>query len=161
MYSALIALVVFPLLAFGQSSSSNTTVAPSGNATAAVSTTVVFTSLSTGISIGPGRVETTVVATQRITSVLPIATTNTTAGNNTTANATTSASTTTTPANLPTAPTNVDGGGQGGAPVPGATGNNGAFGPGDGYIAAASTLAKNALAVSLLGSLIGGALVVF
>jgi len=45
--------------------------------------------------------------------------------------------------------------------VPGAPGGNGAYGPDDNYIAAATTLAKNALVVSLVAASVGGVLLLF
>lgn len=46
------------------------------------------------------------------------------------------------------------------APSPGQSGGGGIYGPGDQYISAATSLARKALTVGLVGSLIGGALVV-
>jgi hypothetical protein len=46
------------------------------------------------------------------------------------------------------------------APSPGQTGGNGIFGPGDQYTSTATSLARKAFTVGLVGSLIGGALVV-
>ncbi|TFK77072.1 hypothetical protein BDN72DRAFT_830241 [Pluteus cervinus] len=53
---------------------------------------------------------------------------------------------------LPTAATPSDAGGGGpfGAPLPGQAGVNGAYGPGDNYIAGASQLKRNALIVTIL-----------
>lgn len=76
-------------------------------------------------------------------------------------NSTQSASTTTTPRNLPTAPANVDGGGANGAPSPGQTGVGGIYGPDDNYIAAATSLKRNAFVVGFVGVALGGALVAF
>jgi len=61
---------------------------------------------------------------------------------------------------LPTAPTDVDGGGGGdGIPIPGASSPGGVYGPDDGYTAAATSLKRNALFVGAAGLMIGGALV--
>jgi hypothetical protein len=70
-------------------------------------------------------------------------------------------STTTTPSNLPTAPASVDGGGNGpnGAPVPGATGAGGIYGPPDGYISKATALRDVALVVSIVAVVLGASMV--
>ena len=68
---------------------------------------------------------------------------------------------------LPTAPTNISGGGNagpnGGAPSPGATGGGGGqvYGPPDGYISAVNALRRNVFVVGLVGCLVGGGLVMF
>lgn len=133
-------------------------------------TVVTSTSLTTFVTFnGPNRQESTVVSTHIFTTTQPIAApaasgnaTQTQNSNSTAAapsgNATSSR---TSSVNLPTAPTDVNGGGgTAGAPVPGATGNNGAYGPDDGYIAAAMALKRNAMLVGISGLLVGGALTV-
>ncbi|KIM48176.1 hypothetical protein M413DRAFT_22712 [Hebeloma cylindrosporum] len=146
--SALLVLLTLPFLALAQNNS-------------AASTTITSTTIISSVGLGPGRVETTLISTQVFTTVLPLATGNTTSTNST--NATTSSTSSPSSSPLPTAPTSVNGGGQGGAPVPGAksTGGGIVYGPDDNYIAAASTIAKNALGASLIASLVGGALAVF
>jgi len=81
---------------------------------------------------------------------------NSTSSGNSTTNANTTSTTTNSP--LPTAPTNVDGGGQN-APFPGASGSGGIYGPGDSYIAAGLMVKRNAFLVGVTGVIIGGALV--
>ncbi|EPQ60794.1 hypothetical protein GLOTRDRAFT_109142 [Gloeophyllum trabeum ATCC 11539] len=153
---SLLALLFFPLLVLSQNSNNGQ----------------VITSLSTGVVIvsgSNGRQEATTTAT--------IIQTLTNAGNNTaqpTGNATQSgnqtspsqtasgnSSSSTIPYSLlPTAPTSIDGGGgDGGAPSPGASGAGGVYGPDDGYIAAALMANVNVVLVSLAGILVGGALV--
>ncbi len=73
-------------------------------------------------------------------------------------NSTQSTSTSITPSNLPTAPTNVDGGGVNGAPLPGKTSTGGIYGPDDNYVAAATSLKRNAYAVGVVGFVLGGAM---
>ncbi|CAA7266462.1 unnamed protein product [Cyclocybe aegerita] len=168
MFSArLLILLLLPFLALAQDTTSGPSSAASapptnsnasGSQTPAASaspslTTVLSTFLVTSVTIGPGRVESTFTISRVFTSVMPISTESGGSNNN----AGSSSSTTVTPANLPTAPANVDGGGQNGAPVPGASSPNGAFGPDDDYIAAATALAKNLLAGSAIASLVAGA----
>lgn len=130
----------------------------------APSRTITTTVVTESVGLGPGRQQTTQVQTLTITTVVPgdAQPTGNTTNSGSNASATngnaTSASTTTTAKNLPTAPGTVDGGGSGGAPVPGASSPNGAYGPDDKYIAAAMTLAKNALGASLLTSALAGVL---
>ncbi|EFI28619.1 hypothetical protein CC1G_13645 [Coprinopsis cinerea okayama7 len=61
---------------------------------------------------------------------------------------------------LPTAPEDVPrGGGTNGAPVPGATGVGGAYGPDDDFIAGALSLKTSAFAVSVAGAAVGAGMV--
>jgi len=131
------------------------------------------TSYFESVVFGPNRVLSTQIETVVVTitpaanpSATPLPSGNITASGNSTlthsGNSTASASSTTTSSNLPTAPTNVNGGGDGpngGAPSPGAKGAGGVYGPDDGYIAAANALKRNALLVSVAGVVVGGALV--
>ncbi|KAF8168073.1 hypothetical protein B0H34DRAFT_684079 [Crassisporium funariophilum] len=157
---ACLLLVLLPSLAYGQNSSISQTQSQnqSQNQTQTRSspalTVVTSSSVSTIVSLGPGRVPTTILTTNVFTTTQPVPPSATNATS-------TSSSTTVTRSNLPTAPANVDGGGQNGAPAPGAKGANGAFGPDDGYIAAAAALAQNAMLAGVVGSLVAGALVVF
>lgn len=121
--------------------------------------------ISTFPTLGPDRQASTatrtfVFTTTQILSPAPQPTGNGTAGNSTTpaGNSTQSASSTTTHSNLPTAPTNVDGGGANGAPLPGQTGVGGIYGPDDKYIAAATSLKHNAYVVGFVGFVLGGAM---
>ncbi|KII94339.1 hypothetical protein PLICRDRAFT_424525 [Plicaturopsis crispa FD-325 SS-3] len=130
------------------------------------------TSFSTGITLGPNRQESTVVASFVVTVSAAATSAAASASGNSSASAssnatatgnstiTNSASSTTTPSNLPTAATNVDGGGNGpgGAPSPGATAGGTVYGPDDGYIAAAAALKRNAAVVGLVGLVVGGGL---
>ncbi|TDL28451.1 hypothetical protein BD410DRAFT_223482 [Rickenella mellea] len=127
------------------------------------------TSTTTSVGIGPNHQPTTaiVVTTFDITPA-PAATGNSSGtGNNTAStngtaagNATASPSTST-PSNFPTAPANVDGGGNGpnGAPSPGASSPNGVYGPPDSFTAAAMMLRANAALLGAIGMAIGGWLV--
>ncbi|KAI0304858.1 hypothetical protein BC826DRAFT_978624 [Russula brevipes] len=123
------------------------------NATAQVT---VFTSVSTGLSLGPNR------ETVPFTVTIPITTTltpnNSTSNGNSTNN--TSSATSTKPTStgpLPTAPTDVNGGGNGpgGAPSPGQTGQGGVYGPPDGYVSGVSSLQRNAMVVGIAGVIVG------
>ncbi|EDR15603.1 uncharacterized protein LACBIDRAFT_291493 [Laccaria bicolor S238N-H82] len=142
--NSLLVLLFLPIFALSQ------------NATRIV---ITSTSLSAFVTQGSTATSTFVFTTTQQVVLSP----NSTASSNSSASATasgnaTSSSRTTTSQNLPTAPTSIDGGGGNGAPVPGATG--GAYGPGDGYIAAAIALKQNALAVGVAGFVLGGALLV-
>ncbi|RDB28812.1 hypothetical protein Hypma_015494 [Hypsizygus marmoreus] len=154
-------LLVLPALAAAQSTNSSS---PSP-------TVFTSTSLSTFLTLGPSRQISTV--TSAIVTVItqtanPSPSSNSTASGNNTASSTSagnssaSATTTTTPKNLPTAATTINGGGgSNGAPLPGATGAGGAYGPDDGYIAAASSLRRNTALVGLGGLVVGAALMMF
>ena len=74
----------------------------------------------------------------------------------------TSSSTTSSVGPLPTAPTNVDPGGDapGGAPHPGQSGPGGIYGPPDTYISPAIALPVNTLLAVTAGIIAGGALLV-
>lgn len=142
--NSLLVLLVLPIFALSQ------------NATRVV---ITSTSLSAFVTQGSTATSTFLFTTTEQIVLSP----NSTASSNSSASATasgnaTSSSRTTTSQNLPTAATTIDGGGGNGAPVPGATG--GAYGPGDGYIAAAIALKQNALVVGVAGFVLGGALLV-
>ncbi|KAI0001997.1 hypothetical protein BJV77DRAFT_970657 [Russula vinacea] len=122
---------------------------------------VVTTLISTGVSVGQDHQTTpfTSTLTLTLTSNPPASSGNTT-GNSTNSNSTSTNSTSTKPtstAPLPTAPTNVDGGGggPGGAPSPGQTGDGGAYGPPDGYVSGVTSLQWNAMVVGIAGVIIG------
>jgi len=159
---ALVAVLVLPLLALAQQQSGQS---GQGNQSQPSQTVITSTSISTLLTLGPDRQASTatstfVFTTTQILTPAPQPSGNATTGNSTVSgNNTQSASTTTTPRNLPTAPTNVDGGGQGGAPSPGQSG--GIFGPDDNYIAAATSLKHNAFIVGFVGLALGGAMLVF
>ncbi|KAF5367239.1 hypothetical protein D9615_010669 [Tricholomella constricta] len=151
----LLALLALPLLTAAQSSS--------GSGGAPSQTVITSTSLSTFVTLGPDRQISTGTRTIVVTTT-QLNNDSTASGSNTasltsTGNSTNSHSSTQTPSNLPTAPTTIAaGGGTAGAPLPGATG--GAYGPDDGYIAAALSLQRNTLLVGLGGLVVGGALIV-
>ncbi|KAG5634804.1 hypothetical protein H0H81_000715 [Sphagnurus paluster] len=152
--STLLALIALPLLVAAQAisptSSGSTSQRPS-------QTVITSTSVTTFVTLGPDRQLSTGVSTIVVTTTELL--TNPPAGTNSpspSGNAT-STNSTTTPANLPTAPTTIaGGGGPAGAPSPGATG--GAYGPGDGYIAAALALERNTMLVGFGGLMVAGAL---
>ncbi|PFH54502.1 hypothetical protein AMATHDRAFT_44363 [Amanita thiersii Skay4041] len=167
----LLPLLLFPSFVLSQQSQSLSSPPPSQSQSQSQSnpppsgssanpSITVFTSLQLTTGFGPGRVTTVGTNTVVITSTLPPPT----ASGNSTSNATASgnATSSTTTSNLPTFSGDFTGGGiNGAAPVPGASGANGAMGPDDGYIAAATALRLNTLLVGLGGVLVGGALVVF
>ncbi|KAG6813269.1 hypothetical protein H0H92_012683 [Tricholoma furcatifolium] len=136
----LAALLVVPLVAVAQSSTSSTST-PTGNSSQVVFTS---TSLSTFETLGPSRQLSTGTSTIIILSTSIIAPTQSASSNSTNstittgANATTASSTSTTPTTLPTAPSTIANADGNSAPSPGATG--GAYGPDDKYIAAAAAL---------------------
>ncbi|KAA1468239.1 hypothetical protein DENSPDRAFT_384032 [Dentipellis sp. KUC8613] len=154
-----------PLVALAQNNASS---ASSGNngGNATSQSIQVSTSFSQGISFDGNRQPHT-ISTPVLISITPAPaptgnSTNSTTGNSTSAaNSTSSKPTSTGP--LPTAPTDVDGGGNGehGAPVPGQSGANGVYGPGDGYTtnAAALPIEGKAILVSIAGMILGGLLV--
>lgn len=115
---------------------------------------------------GPNRQESTITQTLVFT-ITPSPTPSPIAGNHTISGNSTVSGNATTTSPLPTAPTNINGGGNGGpnggAPLPGATGGGGGkvYGPGDGYVAAANALKRNIAVVGLVGCIVGGGLVVF
>ncbi|KAF9453789.1 hypothetical protein P691DRAFT_755154 [Macrolepiota fuliginosa MF-IS2] len=162
---ALVAILVLPLLALAQQQTSQSGQSGQSNQPQPSQTVITSTSISTFPTLGPDRQASTatrtfVFTTTQVLTPAPQPSGNATTGNSTVSgNNTQSASTTTTPRNLPTAPTNVDGGGQGGAPSPGQTGGN--FGPDDGFIAAATSLKHNAFIVGFIGFALGGAMLVF
>ncbi|KAF8640876.1 hypothetical protein AX17_000524 [Amanita inopinata Kibby_2008] len=101
----------------------------------------------------------TIIITSTLAPPAPSGNTSTNASSSASPSGNATSSTTT--SNLPTAPTDVAGGGiNGAAPVPGATGANGAYGPPDGYTAGATALKINTLLVGLGGFAIGGALII-
>ncbi|THH15966.1 hypothetical protein EW146_g4590 [Bondarzewia mesenterica] len=152
--SILFALIFSPLVAYAQSSQA------SGGGGVSVST-----SFSASVSFDNNRQLTTVSVAIPITitpttsassasasgnssaSASRSASGNSTASSTGSSNSTRSSSTSTGP--LPTAPTSVDGGGNGadGAPSPGATAAGGIYGPGDGYISGAMPMQRNAVLV--------------
>ncbi|KAG5648014.1 hypothetical protein DXG03_007048 [Asterophora parasitica] len=157
--STLLALAL-PLFVAAQQQSGSA----SGGAPGPTHTVITATSLSTFLTFGPDRQISTGTSTIVITSTQPLTTTGPAATGSNSANATHSGnstqshSSTQSSVNLPTAPTNIPvGGGIAGAPSPGATG--GAYGPDDGYIAAAVTLHRDTMLVGLAGLVVGGALI--
>ncbi|GJE86090.1 hypothetical protein PsYK624_021700 [Phanerochaete sordida] len=168
-FAAVIALLVLPFLAVAQSTQNNTspaasgtaTVAPSGSSTQAPSV-ILSTSFTTGVGLGPGRVATTftssVVFTITPTPTQSSAGNNTSSGNNTTSSSSSPSST----GPLPTAPTDINGGGDGpggNAPAPGQSAPNGIYGPPDGYISAVLALPINAFLACIAAVALGGTLV--
>jgi hypothetical protein len=148
-YALLLSFTLMSALAQSQSnnaSSSSVSASP-----------VVSTSFSVVVSQG-----------STITSAIPVTLTPapTQSGNstgnstssNTPSNSTSSSSTKTSP--LPTAPTDVDGGGNGpgGAPSPGQSAPGGIYGPPDGYVSGVTRLQRNAVFVSLIGVVFGALL---
>ncbi|EKM83856.1 hypothetical protein AGABI1DRAFT_124182 [Agaricus bisporus var. burnettii JB137-S8] len=146
-------LLFYPLLILAQ------------NASQPNQTVVTSTSLSTVVGLGPNRQTTTGTSTFVFVNTLtpaPQPSGNGTNGNNTqSGNSTVSSNSTSKAPPLPTAPTNIEGGGQNGAPLPGQTGVGGNMGPDDNYIAAATALKHNAFAVGVMGVVLGGAMVLF
>jgi hypothetical protein len=130
-------------------------------------TVITSTLLSTSVGLGSDRqistaINTLLFTTTQILTPAPQPSGNGTVGNGTVSgNNTVSANMTTTPRNLPTAPANINGGGQDGAPSPGQAGVGGIYGPNDNYIAAATALKRNAFIIGFVGCVVGGALVVF
>lgn len=133
-------------------------------------TVITSTSLSTFAALGPDRqvstgTSTFVFTSTQILTPAPQPSSNGTVGNGTVSNGTVSgnntvsANTTSTPRNLPTAPTDVNGGGAI-APSPGQSNTGGIFGPDDNYIAAASALKQNAFVVGFVGLALSGAMLV-
>ncbi|KAJ6610021.1 hypothetical protein B0H10DRAFT_1954095 [Mycena sp. CBHHK59/15] len=129
------------------SQSSGSTTAPASNTSGSPSNSVqvtVITSLSTGVVLGSNRQQIATTATFITTSTIAPTTPTVSAATSTSASATTTA-------NLPTGTATVV---TDQAPSPGATG--GAYGPNDGYIAAASALKRHPLVLGLGTLIIGG-----
>ncbi|PPR06907.1 hypothetical protein CVT24_011597 [Panaeolus cyanescens] len=167
-------LFFLPLLTLAQDSSSSSSSSQSAPSSASGSnsgsqssnaptstqfTTILSTFVSTSVGFVSGsRQETTVVISSVLSTVVPVPT-----GSNGDNNTPTPSSTST--VSLPpksTAPS-VDGGGYNGgsgAPLPGAKSPNNAFGPDDNYIAAATTLTRNAFAATLIASLVAAVVLV-
>lgn len=122
----------------------------SGNATASATPSPIVSSFtSTIVTLASGRQATTIVSVFN-TTITPTPTQQTTAQGNGTTSATSSSST----GPLPTAPADVDGGGQdlpGGAPHPGENKNDPKFGPDDSYTSAALALSLSSV-LALVGS---------
>jgi hypothetical protein len=113
---------------------------------------VVTTSYSVGVSFDANR------QTVAVTSAIPVTVTAVSNAASSSGNATsgsTAQPTSTGP--LPTAPTNVNGGGNenGGAPSPGQSGSGGIYGPPDGYVSGVAPLQRNTMIVSVAGVFIG------
>ncbi|KAJ2920331.1 hypothetical protein MD484_g204, partial [Candolleomyces efflorescens] len=172
MYTRLpLLLLLLPLAVLAQDdTSASTTRSASGSQTSASATGSQSGSTTSGSATTRAPV-TTVITSTAISEFTTVSNGQTRTGNTTrvftttsvvqettAAASTTSRSTSTRP--LSTAPTGVDGGGGGvdGAPLPGATGQNGVYGPDDNYIAAAGSLQKNGLLVGLVGAAVGAAL---
>jgi len=167
----LVAALALPLLAAAQVRSSPSLPLPrpqsqQQHSSQNISQTVITsTSLSTFVGLGPDRQVSTGTSTFVFTSTqtltpAPQSSSNGTVGNGTVSgNNTVSANTTSTPRNLPTAPTDVNGGGAV-APSPGQSSTGGIFGPDDNYIAAASALKRNTFVVGFVGLALSGAMLV-
>ncbi|KAI0283296.1 hypothetical protein BGY98DRAFT_951671, partial [Russula aff. rugulosa BPL654] len=130
------------------------------NASSAASAQVtVFTSFSTGISLDQNRQTATfltaIPVTLTLTANSPNATGNSTNSNSTSSNSNSTSTNSTSTGPLPTAPTDVNGGGNGpnGAPSPGQTGTGGVYGPPDGYVSGVSSLQWNAMVVGIAGAI--------
>ncbi|KDQ63724.1 hypothetical protein JAAARDRAFT_44477 [Jaapia argillacea MUCL 33604] len=156
--SSLFTLLFLPVLVFSQS----TTPAPQSSAASPAASGVLTTSLSTAVVLDSNRQASTVTQTAIYTiTPSPTATTNGTSSGNSTASGGGNGTVSTTPTKpLPTAPTDVNGGGNGpgGAPSPGQSAPGGIYGPPDGYIAAAMLGAHiNTVLVAAAGAVVGGA----
>jgi len=140
---------------------------------------ILSTSLTTYVTLGSGRVETTVTSGVVFTStpssqqptVTPGQNSGTLSGsgsrslppNSGASNATSSSLTSTSSTPLPTAPTGsgqVPGGGSGGAnggaPAPGQTGAGGIYGPDDSYRSGSMKMSADVLMGSVVVALVGG-----
>ncbi|KAH9968937.1 hypothetical protein BC827DRAFT_1152056 [Russula dissimulans] len=152
-YSLLLVRFTFTSVFAQQSNAPSTSTSPAGGG--------VSTSFSTGVSLSERQTVPFTVAvpiTLTATSNSPAASGNGTSNSTNSSNSTSTNTTSTGP--LPTAPTNVDGGGneQGGAPSPGQSGQGGVYGPPDGYVSGVSSLQWNALVVSVAGVIVGALL---
>jgi len=169
--------LVLPLLAAAQQSSTPlssvvpaaTSVAPASSVAGGTSpavaqpsvSVILSTSLTTGITIGPGRVESTFTSGVVITiTPAPATPTNGTSNGNNTVSAAPTTSSSTAP--LPTAATSIYGGGDapGGAPSPGASAPGGVFGPPDSYTSSVSPMQLNSILFVVAGVVVGGVMVV-
>ncbi|KAJ3576666.1 hypothetical protein NP233_g286 [Leucocoprinus birnbaumii] len=154
----LVAVLALPFYASAQNTQSNT---QSNNQPQPSQTVITSTSLTTMVTLGGNRQVSTITSgivftTTQILTPAPQPSGNGTISGNSTVSAN---STSITPSNLPTAPTNINGGGSV-APSPGAAGVGGAYGPDDNYIAAATALKRNAFVVGFVGIALGGAMLV-
>ncbi|KAI0078903.1 hypothetical protein K474DRAFT_1770678 [Panus rudis PR-1116 ss-1] len=157
---ALLAYALLPLLAAAQSSQQNSTQQGSQAQNASV---VLSTSFTTGITLGPGRVESTFTSGVVFTiTPAPQPTGNNTSNGNSTAsggsssNSTSSKPTSTGP--LPTAATDINGGGgPNGAPSPGASGAM--YGPDDSFTNSVTAMQINTALLVLGGMAFGSAMV--
>jgi hypothetical protein len=161
--SFLIGLLSLPFYVSSQQQQSSTPTQSASASQSASQSVILSTSFSLVETFGPDRVPGT--STQAIVVTItpsPSASGNGTASGNSTVSGSSNSTSSTkskTLSSYPTAPTDIDGGGQNGAPVPGASSSNGIYGPGDSYVAAAAALRRNAFLVGVFGVVVGGALV--
>ncbi|KAF5355858.1 hypothetical protein D9756_003788 [Leucocoprinus leucothites] len=148
-----IAALALPFLAFAQNTQNNTQPQPS-------QAVIISTSVTTIATLDSNRQASTTTSSFVFTTTQILTPAPQPSGNGTVSgNSTVSANSTTTTSNLPTAPTNISGGG-GAAPSPGGANVGGIYGPDDNYIAAATALKRNAFVVGFVGFALGGAMLV-
>ncbi|KAJ8522538.1 hypothetical protein ONZ45_g904 [Pleurotus djamor] len=155
---------LLPVLALAQET---TRAGGNGNGNGNGNNVQLSTSIIVEVTLGPDRAESSVTRTQVVTITQQTSASSAQpTGDRASASGSQSASgsgggnnspartTSTTPRNLPTA--SVDAGQTHSAPIPGARQGGGIYGPDDSYIAAASTLSRNAALLGLGGFVAGG-----